>query len=133
MKPTTTRSGKMSHQPGNLQDYHLNILHTKGESQFHSPNDKSFVRHPIGSVLSHHRFSESQKSFLANITTTIEPRNYSQAVKDVQWISAMNNEIQALVRNKTWQIVDLPAGKGPIGCKWVFKIKQKQDCSVDRF
>ena len=35
----------------------------------------------------------------------------------------MEEEIQALEDNKTWEIVSLPIGKKAIGCKWVYKIK----------
>ena len=44
----------------------------------------------------------------------------------------MNLEIQALTDNHTWGIVDLPAGKHPIGCRWVYKVKYKADGSVER-
>ena len=33
----------------------------------------------------------------------------------------MNEEIEALDKNGTWDIVDLPTGKHPIGCKWVYR------------
>ncbi|XP_060170821.1 uncharacterized mitochondrial protein AtMg00820-like [Lycium barbarum] len=45
----------------------------------------------------------------------------------------MEQEIKALECNKTWDIVDLPVGKHPICCKWVFKIKHNADGSVERF
>ena len=35
----------------------------------------------------------------------------------------MNLEIEALEKNKTWDLVDLPIGKKLVGCKWVFTIK----------
>uniref|UniRef100_A0A2N9EKK8 Uncharacterized protein n=1 Tax=Fagus sylvatica TaxID=28930 RepID=A0A2N9EKK8_FAGSY len=33
----------------------------------------------------------------------------------------------------TWDLVDLPAGKSAIGCKWVYKIKTRSDGTVDRY
>jgi len=45
----------------------------------------------------------------------------------------MSDEIKALKRNHTWNIVDLPARKKPIGCKWVYKIKQKFDVGIERY
>lgn len=44
----------------------------------------------------------------------------------------MQAEITALEWNNTWTIVDLPATKQPIGCKWVFKIKYKADGTIER-
>lgn len=62
-----------------------------------------------------------------------EPSTYKQAAKDPRWIEAMQKEFTALENNKTWILVDLPAGKKAIGCKWVFKIKLKADGTVERF
>ena len=42
-------------------------------------------------------------------------------------------ELDALSLNETWEIVDLPNDKQPIGCKWVYKIKRKSDGTVERF
>jgi len=44
----------------------------------------------------------------------------------------MNREIQALENNKTWYFTDLPDGKRPIGCKWVFKTKCSVDGTIER-
>lgn len=55
---------------------------------------------------------------------------YSAIVE--QWIEAMQSEIAALEDN-TWSIVDLPPGKTPIGCKWVYKVKYTASRAVERY
>ncbi|MCO5613252.1 hypothetical protein L7F22_067528 [Adiantum nelumboides] len=45
----------------------------------------------------------------------------------------MDNEMDALVKNDTWDLVHLPSGKKAIGSKWVYKIKCKSDGSVERY
>jgi len=45
----------------------------------------------------------------------------------------MTEEIQALEENQTWTIEDLPTGKKPISCKWVYRIKYKSDGSIERY
>jgi len=40
------------------------------------------------------------------------------------WKAAMNEEMQSLYKNDTWELTKLPKGKKAIGCKWVFAKKQ---------
>ena len=41
--------------------------------------------------------------------------------------------MDALQKNETWELVDLPSGKKPVGCKWVFAVKFKGDDSLERY
>ena len=41
--------------------------------------------------------------------------------------------MDALQKNKTWELVDLPNGKKPMGCKWVFVVKFKGDGFLERY
>lgn len=41
--------------------------------------------------------------------------------------------MKALNDNHTWTLVDLPADKRAIGCKWVFKVKYNETGEVDRY
>jgi len=45
----------------------------------------------------------------------------------------MQRVIQALEKNDTWEINDLPPNKKTLGCKWVYKIKYHSDGIVKRF
>ena len=45
----------------------------------------------------------------------------------------MGEEMLALEKNKTWDVVELPRGKQPVGCKWVFTVKYKADGSLERY
>ena len=38
--------------------------------------------------------------------------------------------MNALNKNRTWEIVNQPSGKSPVGCKWVFIVKYKA-CGID--
>ena len=75
----------------------------------------------------------NSKSIVYATSNLIEPTSYKQASQDHRWIQAMNDEITALKENNTWSLVDLPPGKKPIGCKWVYKIKLKADGTIERF
>lgn len=45
----------------------------------------------------------------------------------------MHKELSALKENKTWEIVPLLTGKKAIGCKWILKIKQRVDRSIEMY
>ena len=42
-------------------------------------------------------------------------------------------ELDALHKTRTWDLVDLPSGKSVIDCKWVYKIKTRSDGTIDRY
>ncbi|KAJ0589103.1 putative RNA-directed DNA polymerase [Helianthus annuus] len=56
-----------------------------------------------------------------------DPLTFQEAVKSREWQKAMEVEFQAIVRNDTWQLVSLPAGKNLVGVKWLFKTKEAAD------
>ena len=65
-----------------------------------------------------------------------EPRSYKEAARSphrAQWERAMQEELDSIKANSTYEIVPLPVGRRAIGCKWVFKIKRRADCSIDRY
>ncbi|KAH9726106.1 hypothetical protein KPL70_008133 [Citrus sinensis] len=81
------------------------------------------------------RDSQSKQTM---ITSTIEsdPLTYEEAMKSQDaafWKEAINDEMDSIVGNKTWKLVDLPPGSNPIGCKWIFKKKKKVDGTIERF
>ena len=41
--------------------------------------------------------------------------------------------MHALMDNETWDLVDVPKGVKPTGCRWVFKVKYNTDDSVNRY
>ncbi|PKI52901.1 hypothetical protein CRG98_026732 [Punica granatum] len=55
-----------------------------------------------------------------------DPQTYGEtmASRDAAfWKEAINDEMDSILFNNTWVLVDLPQGSQPIGCKWVFKRK----------
>ncbi|KAL5578574.1 hypothetical protein UlMin_020273 [Ulmus minor] len=47
--------------------------------------------------------------------------------------NAMLEEYNALQRNRTWSLVELPPDKKTIGCRWVFKVKENPDGSISKY
>ena len=49
------------------------------------------------------------------------------------WKQAINDEVESILQNHTWELVDLPPGSKPLGYKWIFKKKMKADGSIDKY
>ena len=60
-----------------------------------------------------------------------EPITFDEAHISKNWIVAMHIEYDAIVKNGTWSLCDLPYHKKAIGTKWVYKLKHKPDGSID--
>jgi hypothetical protein len=49
------------------------------------------------------------------------------------WKEAVRSEIDSILFNETWELVDRPYGCKPVGCKWVFKKKLRPDGTIDKY
>jgi hypothetical protein len=67
------------------------------------------------------------------ITLPPEPTCYSQAITSVEWRQAIGHEIDALLANKIWSLVPRPTHQKVIRNKWVYKLKQRADGTIDRY
>ncbi|GJV51096.1 retrovirus-related pol polyprotein from transposon TNT 1-94 [Tanacetum coccineum] len=59
-----------------------------------------------------------------------EPTSYKAIMLDTEsnkWIDAMNAEIQSMMDNMVWVLVDLPPGCKTVGSRWLFKKKTDMD------
>ena len=71
---------------------------------------------------------------LARTAVASEPSSFTEAVDhpmhSKQWEQAILDEYNSLVKNKTWTLTPLPAGRKAISCKWVFKHKTDENGDV---
>ncbi|GJW02974.1 putative ribonuclease H-like domain-containing protein [Tanacetum coccineum] len=65
-----------------------------------------------------------QNCLFACFISQIEPKKVIQALTDLSWIEAMQEELLQFKLQKVWTLVDLPKGKRAIGTKWVYKNKK---------
>jgi hypothetical protein len=93
---------------------------------------RSCTSHPISKFVSYEGLSPTYHAFVSVIDSVQIPKSIEEALKDSGWRKAVSNEISALNKNRTWEISELPPGKKPVGCKWLFTIKHKADGSIER-
>ena len=89
--------------------------------------------YPISNYLSYDRISESHRAYLTRMSDMLVPKNIHEALGDLNWRKAVREEIKALEKNETWEIVNTPRNHKIVGCKWVFTIKQNADGSIERY
>ena len=65
-----------------------------------------------------------------------DPVTYREAIHCPQftsWKEAMDDEINSMHMNGVRDLVELPHGCKPVGCKWVFKTKRDSNGKVERY
>ena len=51
----------------------------------------------------------------------IEPKTFKESCKSEDWVSAMNEELDQIEKNQTWELVPRTKDMNVIGTKWIFK------------
>lgn len=67
------------------------------------------------------------------LLTCSEPRTVKQALSNPDWLAAMKEEYSALMKNNTWSLVKLPSTRKAIGYKWVYRIKENPDGTINKY
>jgi hypothetical protein len=101
--------------------------HRVTRSQTDSLKPKSFPDFKLYTATKH-----PLQSLLAT-TLPREPTSYKQAASNPKWHAAMESEFQALLDNHTWTLCPRPPHRNIIKKKWVYKLKQKVDGTIDRY
>ena len=52
--------------------------------------------------------------------SSIEPKKIDEALKDIDWVNAMHEELNNFTKNQVWELVERPINHNVIGTKWVF-------------
>ena len=84
------------------------------------------LKYPVAN-LAKGRLSEAAGAYTLLVDSEIVPRTVEEAEKHQHWKKAMEAEMNALEKNKTWERCVLPTGKKVVGCRWVYAIKYKAD------
>nr|GFC06147.1 Gag-Pol polyprotein [Tanacetum cinerariifolium] len=94
--------------------------------------------HPLHKIIGDPKSSVRTRGQLANsclfscLLSFIEPANVAEALRDADWVSAMQEELDQFERLKVWRLLPRPEGKSVIKTKWVFKNKKDESSLVIR-
>ena len=104
-----------------------------------SPESSAHIE-PVPNIINNHLMQTIFKSSIhcprihpSLLLAHTEPKGIKQALSDPTWFSAVQQEYFALLKNHTWDLVPLPPARQAIGCKWVFKIKENVDGSINKY
>ena len=65
-----------------------------------------------------------------------ESSSYFEAISSsdaLLWKETIKSELESILKNQAWELVDLPSGEKPIGYKWIFKRKYLSDGSFEKY
>ncbi|GJX75723.1 retrovirus-related pol polyprotein from transposon TNT 1-94, partial [Tanacetum coccineum] len=68
--------------------------------------------------------------YFDSFLTSVEPKNFKQAVTEPSWINAMQEEIHEFERLKVWELVTCPDNLFLIKLKWIYKVKTDESGGV---
>ena len=60
------------------------------------------------------------------------PLTFQEVAEDEVWEQAMEEEIECIEKNQTWELVDVPKDKDAINVKWIYKTKQDANGNVQK-
>ena len=61
------------------------------------------------------------------------PSSFKEAVQEPTWVDARVEKYDSIVRNIAWDIFPRPVGKSVVGSRWIYKVKQAADGSIEKY
>jgi len=97
-----------------------------------TPNERGKKFKNLSDIYEQEATNEGMNSLFALYCHVDDLVHFEEAIKDRKLIEAMDEEINAIERNKTWDLVELPKGEEVIGVKWVYKTKSNAEGKIER-
>nr|GFC14842.1 retrovirus-related Pol polyprotein from transposon TNT 1-94 [Tanacetum cinerariifolium] len=97
------------------------------------PHETKWTKdHPLYKIIGDPKSSVHTRGQLENsclfacLLSSIKPTNVAKALKDVDWVIAMQDKLDQFARLKVWILVTKLEGKTVIKTKWIFKNKKDE-------
>ncbi|GJS09407.1 retrovirus-related pol polyprotein from transposon TNT 1-94 [Tanacetum coccineum] len=109
--PSTSQTPQESLSPvsslGVVEEFHDNV-----------------IGNPSRSVSTRHQLkNEAMFCYFDAFLSSVEPKNYKEALKEAYWIEAMQEELNKFQRLEVWELVPRLERVRIITLKWIFKVK----------
>ncbi|GJS61954.1 retrovirus-related pol polyprotein from transposon TNT 1-94 [Tanacetum coccineum] len=142
--PSTSQTPQESQSPvipSGVEEefYNIEVAHLDNDPFFGVPilepnSEESSSRddHPLDNVIGnpsrpvstrHQQQNEALFCYFDAFITSVEPKNYKEALKEAYWIEAMQGELNEFERLEVWELVPRPDRVMIITLKWIFKVK----------
>ncbi|KAH9704206.1 retrovirus-related pol polyprotein from transposon RE2 [Citrus sinensis] len=146
--PTSTTFHSQSHdsrEPTSMHNPNIPLSIASSPTQLSPPNSNTHEPMQVCDIplVDDQSLSTTTPETLSNssiheslphpIPLSLEPTSVSQALKQKEWTNAMREELHALAKNGTWDLVPRESHHNVVGYKWVFRIKRNPDGSVTRY
>ncbi|KAI3669642.1 hypothetical protein L6452_40952 [Arctium lappa] len=125
-------------EPQSSLSINIQIVDPTSELSNNAPAQRWTKDHPIDQILGdpdagiQTRRSSGNICLFVNFLSLIEPKKTDDALRDPNWVSAMQEELTEFSRNKVWNLIPRPSDKTVIGTKWVFRNKLDEHGTVTR-
>nr|GFA39088.1 hypothetical protein [Tanacetum cinerariifolium] len=122
----------------NTQLIPINMV-PNGDENFYQPypHEKKWTKdHTLRKIIDDPKSSVRTRGQLVNsclfscLLSFIKPANVAEALRDADWVSTMQEELDQFARLKVWRLVPRPEGKFEIKTKWIFKNKKDESSLV---
>ncbi|GJS95733.1 putative RNA-directed DNA polymerase [Tanacetum coccineum] len=94
---------------------------------------ESKVKYGLEKFVGYANLDDENLCFVTELNKSHEPKTFLEASRYPHWADAMNKEMEALLRNDTWELVELPKNRKAISSKWLWKIKYKSNGEIERY
>ena len=62
----------------------------------------------------------------------VDPSSFEEVVQQPVWVDAMVEEYDSIIKNSVWEVVSRLADKSVVSSRWLYKVKQAVDGSVEK-
>ena len=114
--------------PGGASTSRNNLTPARKWTKDHTPD--LIIGDPDAGVQT--RSATQNECLYNNFLSKEEPKKVEDALKDADWVTAMQEELNEFERNEVWKLVPRPKNRSIVGTKWIFKNKTDSDGVIIR-